>query len=451
MLNRLKNNINKFSNSAVIRSAALSAITDGIAAASGFIYVIVSTKILYTYLGQTQFGVWATVFSLTAALAFMDFGLGNAAIGALARAMRRGSDTLIRTVLVGLASSTMIVSAIIVIITHAALHLIDIYRLFGISSKDAVPDLPEFLQAFAWLLALSFPVNAMTQALRGLQRAWLANIARTLGYIAATIGVVVGARYQLGLQGLLLASLGAQLSTTLAIVAAAIVVSTRSSNRVQPKRVIIFSKRLLSTGGSFVLLNLTRTFAWLLDYFIIARLMGAEAAAALAIMQRMYQIVQIGSAIIGMAAWPAYSYLSSGHELKKLKSAFLTGFTITATYAISASFLIFSFREQIAALWLNTTVHQFTTTYALQAIWLSCEAAGAAFSIFLNARGIIGKQALGALTFAIVAFGLKLALVPTFGLDGLVSATLTGYIVGNIVLAVSIRNTALFSVKRART
>ena len=434
--------------SPIARAAFLSTATDGLNAIAGLVYVIVSTSLLYRYLGPARFGVWATVFSLTAALAFMDMGLGNAAIGALARAMRRGSATLVKTVLVALMTASIGSGILVMSLGLIALHFYHIDRLFGFPPSDFSGELQNFATMFAVLLGASFPINAMGQAMRGLQKGWVFNSARLLGFILATFGVWLGRSTESSLTVLLLLSFGVQQSCNAVVCVIALVRQTRNAGPLRASRVFRFIARMLSSGGSYVLFNIARTFGWLLDYILVTRLLGPEAAAALAIIQRMYQVVVMGYGILCAALWPTYAYLVSGHESGRLKQAFLAGFSGTVSYALLASLLIFTFREDIAQLWLHTTVLPLTTAYALYAVWNIVEAAGSSFSILLNAKGIVTRQAIAACVFAGVSFLLKLWVVPVHGLAGLAASTLAGYAVGFVVLLFLIRNVSLFSGRR---
>lgn len=431
--------------SPIARSTFLAALTDGLAAVAGLVYVIVSTSLLFRYLGPVKFGVWATVFSLTAALAFMDFGLGNAAIGALARAMRRGSRVLVRTVLIALTVASCGVGLLLLAITLTALHFADVDSLFGLQPTQTIPELHSFLTTFAVLLSASFPINAMGQATRGLQKGWIFNCARLVGFIMSTFGIWAGRSLDVSLTLLLMMSFGIQLFCNAVVCGVVLGLQTRHSGRVRLVRVKRFIMRMMSSGGSFVLFNIARTFGWLLDYVIVAKLMGPEAAAGLAIMQRMYQVVLIGYSILCAALWPAYAYLVSGHDWRQLKRLFALGFSGTVAYAVIASAVIFTFRETIAELWLQTSVLALTTAYALYALWNCVEAAGSSFSVLLNAKGIVTRQAIAALVFAAVSFCLKLWIVPLYGLTGLVGSTLVGYAIGFCVLVLLIRKVSLFS------
>ncbi|KPH81457.1 hypothetical protein AE618_06725 [Bosea vaviloviae] len=430
--------------SPVARTTFLAALTDGFNAVAGLVYVIVSTGLLYRYLGPAKFGVWATVFSLTAALAFMDFGLGNAAIGALARAKRRGSATLVRTVLIALMIASIGSGLLILVLSLTALHFGSVDALFGFKPSEISAELSAFIMTFAVLLAASFPINAMGQAMRGLQKAWIFNCSRMTGYIAATFGVWLGQSMSASLMTLLLLSFGLQLLCNAIVGCGVLIWQTRHAGQLRLSRIRRFIGRMLSTGGSYVLFNLARTFGWLLDYVLVIRLIGPEAAAGLAIIQRMYQVVTIGYSILSSALWPVYAYLISGHEWRRLRTLFLAGFSATVGYAVLASMLLFTFREEIAQVWLHNSVLSLTTAYGLFAIWYCVEAAGSSFSVLLNAKGIVTRQATAAVVFASVSFALKLWFVPLYGLTGLVSSTLAGYAVGFVTLLLLIRKIPLF-------
>ncbi|WP_197280696.1 lipopolysaccharide biosynthesis protein [Bosea vaviloviae] len=333
---------------------------------------------------------------------------------------------------------------LILVLSLTALHFGSVDALFGFKPSEISAELSAFIMTFAVLLAASFPINAMGQAMRGLQKAWIFNCSRMTGYIAATFGVWLGQSMSASLMTLLLLSFGLQLLCNAIVGCGVLIWQTRHAGQLRLSRIRRFIGRMLSTGGSYVLFNLARTFGWLLDYVLVIRLIGPEAAAGLAIIQRMYQVVTIGYSILSSALWPVYAYLISGHEWRRLRTLFLAGFSATVGYAVLASMLLFTFREEIAQVWLHNSVLSLTTAYGLFAIWYCVEAAGSSFSVLLNAKGIVTRQATAAVVFASVSFALKLWFVPLYGLTGLVSSTLAGYAVGFVTLLLLIRKIPLF-------
>jgi O-antigen/teichoic acid export membrane protein len=67
------------------RRAFLAGVTSAASRAVSIAAVLISIPITLKYLGVDRFSVWMTITSLTALLAFADFGLGNGLMNVVAR------------------------------------------------------------------------------------------------------------------------------------------------------------------------------------------------------------------------------------------------------------------------------------------------------------------------------------------------------------------------------
>ena len=94
------------------------------------------------------------------------------------------------------------------------------------------------------------------------------------------------------------------------------------------------------------------------------------------------------------------------------------------TVSVILSGLIILFLPSIFHLWLNDKVHPIYSLAYLLVLWKIFEAVGLTVSCFLNGMNLIKSQAIIAVGTAIVALVMKIILVKTIGLNGVLIGTL---------------------------
>jgi len=88
----------------------------------------------------------------------------------------------------------------------------------------------------------------------------------------------------------------------------------------------------------------------------------------------------------------------------------------------------------VIGLWLKSGVSLPADLLFANAAWLVLQSIGVVAAMFLNGASVVRVQIVQALSFGVVAFGLKLILAPTLGSAGIVWATDIAYLGANAAL-----------------
>jgi O-antigen/teichoic acid export membrane protein len=405
--------------------------------ASTFLYAIFSTGILYKYFGPQLFGAWSTIFSLTLAFGFLNLGIGNVTLNEMADAYSKWRKSIATNLIL----AAMILSAVTMVIVFAlgflALGVVGIHAMFkGLSAANESAVRNMFV-TFLVLFALSFPASVFTQALRGLQQAWITNICNCFGYFLAILGTLLGVRMGVGMSTMLAMTYGVQVAAQFFPPMLVLWFRLRGARGIRLSRLKLHTLHLTKAGASFFALQLCTTFAWLLDYVILSGLVGPVASAHFAIIQRLFQII---FAINGVTSqlWPIFAFLFSAHHFGRLRRLFFLSLGGSLAFAVPVSLIIWLLREPITHVWIGaqigTLIEDLGVACGLYAIWACAQVAGNLLSTYLNAIGKVSQQVIPAFIFAGSAFALKIYWVRGHGIAGLIMGGICGYALGNAIL-----------------
>jgi O-antigen/teichoic acid export membrane protein len=186
---------------------------------------------------------------------------------------------------------------------------------------------------------------------------------------------------------------------------------------------------LLRLGMLFFALNLATLLSSAADNLVAVRLLGTAATAELAVANK---FITVGQAVLNVALiplWPAFAEAIARRDGRWIRRALLFSLAGSggAGALLSAAFLLGA--NQAVALWLGPNAELSAGLLWANAVWLVLQAAGIVGAMFLNAAQVIRFQVVQALSFGLLAFGLKLLLAPALSAAGIVWATDIAYVV----------------------
>jgi O-antigen/teichoic acid export membrane protein len=155
--------------------------------------------------------------------------------------------------------------------------------------------------------------------------------------------------------------------------------------------------------------------------------------AAYAVPEKLFSLVSMCLAMVLAPLWPAYGEAiargDSAWVRKTLKRTMLYALGLSSV----ASVLLVLLGPALLGWWVGNVVTPPLQLMLALAVWKVIEAVSGALAMFLNGARVIVFQLLVATSTAVLAFGLKLALVPTMGIAGAVWATVIAYILFAVV------------------
>jgi O-antigen/teichoic acid export membrane protein len=405
------------------RRVALSALASALAKIISVSTALISVPLTLHYLGPERYGLWMTISSLVAILAFADLGIGNGLLNAIAAAHGRDDRAAIRR---DVSSGFCVLSAValgMLVLFALAYPFVPWPTLFNVKTALAQQEVGPAVAVFVACFTLAIPVSIVQRVQMGLQRGFLASLWQCVSSLMGLVGVVIAIRQQAGLPWLVLAFMGAPL---IASAVNSLLFFGRTEPLLAPGRAGVSKDaalHLLRAGGLFLVLQLVAAVAYASDNFIIAHLLGAPAVADYAVPERMFSFVTMVLAMVLAPLWPAYGEAIARGDAAWVRRTLRR--SVTTAVAVSG---VFSFTLVWIGPWLiDAWVGNAVTTSALLllglATWKTFEAGATALAAFLNGANIVRTQVAVSTATMILAVALKFMLVPRVGVAGVVWAT----------------------------
>lgn len=415
------------------RRALLSALASMAAKVLSVLTALISVPLTLHYLGAERYGMWLTMSSLVAMLAFADLGVGNGLLNAVADANGKDDKTQIRAYV---SSGFLALSgvAFFILIGFAAIYpLVEWPAVFNVKSIAASEESGPALAVFVICFAIAIPMSIVQRVQMGLQRGFLASLWQCAASLLGLLGVVLAIKLEASLPWLVLAYLGAPL---MAGVVNSIVYFGWMQPDIRPAfgtSSMAASRRILKTGMLFLVLQVVVAVAYTSDGIIVAQLLGASAVAEYAVPEKMFGV---GAAILAMMLaplWPAY-----GEALARGDHAWVRGtLKKTLVIAVVASMLVSGMLiltgAQIMHFWVGDMMNPPLALLVGLGIWKVFETSGNALAVYLNGANVIGVQVVISVMMAICSVSLKLLLIPMMGIAGVPWATALAFFVCAVV------------------
>ena len=410
------------------RRVALSALASALAKLISVATALISVPLTLHYLGPERYGLWMTISSLVAILAFADLGIGNGMLNAIAAAHGRDDRAAIRGYV---SSGFFVLSAVaigLLLLFAAAYRFVPWPALFNVKTELARQEVGPAVAVFFACFALAIPVGIVQRVQMALQRGFLASLWQCLASTLGLVGVVIAIRREAGLPWLVLAFVGAPL---LASALNSVVFFGRTEPGIAPARSAMSreaSVQLVRTGGLFLVLQLVAAVAYASDSFVIAHLLGAPAVADYAVPERMFSLITMVLAMVLAPLWPAYGEAIARGDAAWVKRTLRRSVTIAVALSAMFSLALVLLGSTLIELWVGKAVVPSMLLLVGLAVWKTIEAGGNALAVFLNGAHVVRPQVVMALLTAISALLLKITLVRFIGVSGAVWAMALSYL-----------------------
>jgi O-antigen/teichoic acid export membrane protein len=408
----------------IVRTSFWSLIAKAAAAANLFL----SVPFVLRTLGQSEFGVWATLVSFIAVSNFLDFGFGNGTMNLVAAARGRGASHEIPAI-VRESQRALLKIAIYVAMFAAVLGVITPwYRLLG------VPEGMSGMARTASLMVLlsiicAIPLNMANRVQLGLGQGDRAFQWQAAGQLATLIAVIAIATKH----GSLVALTAAAVLTPLLASAGNLFCLRRSLptplSKALPASTQHYARQIRREGLSFFVLQLAASLAFSMDLPLISALRSPAEAGIYALAQRLFSIVPMTLALIWAPLWPTYRQALASGDHPWVYRTFKRSIVMAGIYACSVGGVLALAYRPVTSIWLQHPAQ--ASALLLFGFALACvvDAIGTATATFLNAASVLRYQLLLAIPFSLVTIGSKIYALTHLGAEVLPWITLTVYTV----------------------
>jgi O-antigen/teichoic acid export membrane protein len=396
---------------------------------------IASVAVSVRALGNMQFGVLATLSTLTGLMAFADFGIGSGLMTQLAIADGHGDVRQARAMVSAALSGMLILGSLVAALGVLAAVMLPWNWILGAPVIHA-GDLRTAVAVFFVFAGLAIPAGIGQRTLIGLQRGLAANSWLLAGATASLVGVFVAAVTHPPLWCFVLASMGlpvmvAALQSTWVLIG--------SHAHLRPSRNLVTRASLRSLAGAsglFLALNVAVAVAYQTDVVIVASTLGAGSAAVFAIGLRMFGVVSGTLAGASQQMWTSMAEALARGDVTWVRSRFLRIILGTLAVSVPSVMLLVALGRSLARMWAGPELVPPLGLLAVFALWTVYSLAMTQISFLLNAAQIVGPQVVMALSMTAANLVSSLYLTRHIGIIGPLVGSLTAHVVFSGIPAV---------------
>jgi O-antigen/teichoic acid export membrane protein len=408
------------------RLATLSMAASVLSRAAALAVMALSVSLTVPYLGAERFGVWMTLASLAGMLMFLDLGIGNALTNAVAQSVARTpAEPSSKTISGGLGFLVLIGAAV-----GAALMVLfgvlPWHRLIKVDNPSLYAEIHNAAILFGGLFGLHIVAQGIQRIFAGLQRAFEAHLASTLGSIATLLALGLAAQQEAGIGVLLAITLGIQSVASLSLI---FLLYRRGQFAFAglARHVSDVSPNLLRAGGLFFLLQIGTMVGWGADSLIISSNVGAAQVAVFAVLLRLFQFASQPMSLMNAPLWGAYADAHARHDSRFIRKTLASSLATTLVFTSVVAALLVVMGEALVNRWTGNTIQVTTGLLIAYACWTVLEATGNALAMFMNGCGIIKPQVATVIVFSLLVIVIKILLIRTLGLQAMIVGTALVY------------------------
>lgn len=412
-----------------LRRIAWTGITLAIARFVTIAISLITIPLTLDYLGVERYGLWMTVSSFTALLAFADMGLGNGLINTISEANGKEDRIAAR---IHVSSAVVMLSAIAAALLSIFLlvyNWIDWSHLYNVQSSVAIAEAGPATFVFLLCFSLNVPLSAVQRVQLGYQQGFANSLWQAAGSIMALGAVLLAVFLHAGLPWLVLALVGMPVLSMLFQNTQVYLVSyawLRPSFGFVRRWSVNLLFRL---GFMFFLLQLAMAVAYASDNIVAAQVLGLQAVAEFATAAKLFSITPIVLSLLLLPLWPAYGEAVSRGDVNWVKLTLMRSLIFATAIASTAALLLFLFGQDIVEIWAGTAVLPSYSLLLGLSVWSILSAAGTAVAMLLNGTGTIKFQVVCASLMAVAAIVLKTFLAQRIGVAGIAWGTVIAYFI----------------------
>lgn len=282
---------------ALVRGLTTSLLGRGIALATPLILI----PTLYRYFGSVQYGLYATVVSLTSMFVWADLGLGNGLLTKLSAALSDGDRALARRLISAAYSTLFLVSLVLVAGIVLSPLVVPWDRLIGVEEAD---DAALTVVICFGLLFLNVPLSLVQRVQYAAQRVATSNLLQLVSPVFVLAVSLVGVWSEWSYAAILLGiSSGPVLAS---LVASAVFYGRNPDLRPQAAPPLdITGRSLLQLGVGFLAIQICSAVAMNVDNLIAAHTLDAERLADFSATLRLFLVLGGVVTATMLPLWPA--------------------------------------------------------------------------------------------------------------------------------------------------
>ena len=410
------------------RRIGLTSVASFISRIAGFLTSFATIPFTLHYLGTERFGLWMTVNSVLAMLAFADLGIGNGLLNIVAKANGDSDRATMRAAISSAYVVLTLIAVVLLALMMVAIPAVDWRTFFNLQTPLAAREAPNALRVFALCFALNIPFGVVTRVQLALQLGFINGIWQICGALGGLAGIALAIYFDGGLPWLVAAVAGMPvLFSSLGTVVFFLKIAPDLRPTLSAASLSTMN-RLVRVGMLFFALQLTASLAYSADNTIASRLLGAKEVADYSIAVRLFSVSSVVLGMVLQPLWPAFTEAIARRDLGWVRIT-LRRMVISAAVVTTVGSCCFLWGfDFITDIWLHRRLHVTLATLLGLGFWSVTEAVGMSLAMFLNAAHVVRFQLILAALFAVTCIAVKILAVKSFGVQGMPWATLSTYL-----------------------
>jgi len=410
-----------------IRRASLTSLTAAFARLVMMVTPLVSIPLMLGHLGPERYGMWMTISTTIALLAYADLGMGNGLVAKIADAHGRNHrDDAARY----LSSAFFLLSgvaAVLLLVLAAVYRWIPWQQVFNVQSAEAVADAGPVVAIYVVCFAISLPLGLVQKAQAGYQEGFQSNLWQCANSLLA-LGLVIAAIHARGSLPLLVTALvGSQL---LVLIANCGFFYGRSRPWLWPRWAHFdagHARALLKVGVGFFLTSSLAALGMYSDNLIASQALGAEGVTQLAVPARMAAFLIAIPQMLYLPFWGANAEAYARGEHDWVRRNMFRTIQVGLLFTSAAAVVFVLVGPAFIHWWVGGGVTaSLPLLMALVLAAIAIAVAGPGFMV-LNAAGVVYPQVAIYGIFSAVCIALKVWWAEKWGVTGIAWATVVCY------------------------
>jgi O-antigen/teichoic acid export membrane protein len=389
-------------------------------------------------LGDTAFGVVATLGTMIGLTGFADLGLGLGLMTRLAQSLGEDNQASLKPLISSALASLGALGVLVAVVGSASIFVLPWDVLLG---SPALPNasINASVAIFAISVGVAIPASIGQRVLLGTQQGTAANT----WSLAASMGQFLAVFAAAWRDAPVWAFVAATISIPVLVACVESVWVFGRASDLGPERGQVtweVTSHLLRFGGLFFALNLAVTAAYQSDTLITSGVLGASSAAVFAIALRMFGAA---SGLFGTSLqqfWPALAEALARGDLEWTRRRFKQVLTISTALLAAAAGLLVVIGQPVARIWVGESLVPPMGLLLAFAAWTVYANVMGQCSTLLSAGGVVGPQVAMATAMACVNVPLSIVLTKQIGLAGpLVGSLLAHMVCAGVPTALLVR------------
>lgn len=377
------------------------------------------------HLGQSAYGLWVLVASITVYFSMLDMGYGVAQVRFAAKYRAQGDEKALNEI----ASTMFCMFSGVGLVTFlvAVIIALNLGRLFPLDDAQVRAGQIVFLFISAYV-ALGFPVSVFGGIVNGFQRQYLNGVVAFVTAIVVALVNVAVLVTGYGLTELVAATTSVRI---LSYVAYAL-----NAYRVFPAlriRLSYFKRDRLRevTGFSvyILIIDLANKLNYSTDTIVIGAFMGTAAVAVWAVAQRLIEIVQRITDQLNAVLFPVVVDHSTVERVDKLQKILIQGTRLSLAMVVPLATVLGLTARPVVMVWVGPNFEGSVNVIYILSIVVALRVGNATSTVILKGAGLHKVLALSNLSMAVSNLVLSVVLVRWYGLIGVAIGTLIPMVV----------------------